>query len=116
LLQLRKNGRYEAGTALTYNLMNLGFLLPIVLLAILMRRRFSRLALVWTALVVFTSTAIFDNYIIGSGIVAYQEAAISGVRIGLAPIEDFGYAIAAVLGLPAIWEYLSSNTRRGSGA
>jgi lycopene cyclase domain-containing protein len=42
-------------------------------------------------------TAIFDNAIIGFGLVAYDESKISGIKIGLAPIEDFAYAIAAVL-------------------
>ncbi len=42
-------------------------------------------------------TAIFDNAIIGFGLVAYDEAKISGIKIGLAPIEDFAYSIAVVL-------------------
>lgn len=42
-------------------------------------------------------TAIFDNLIIGFGIVAYDESKISGIKIGLAPIEDFAYSIAVVL-------------------
>lgn len=42
-------------------------------------------------------TAIFDNAIIGFGLVAYDESKISGIKIGLAPIEDFAYSIAVVL-------------------
>jgi lycopene cyclase domain-containing protein len=42
-------------------------------------------------------TAIFDNAIIGAGLVAYDESKIWGVKIGLAPIEDFAYSIAVVL-------------------
>ena len=42
-------------------------------------------------------TAIFDNALIGFGLVAYDESKISGVKIGLAPIEDFAYSIAVVL-------------------
>jgi lycopene cyclase domain-containing protein len=42
-------------------------------------------------------TAIFDNLIIGTGIVAYDEALISGIKIGLAPIEDFSYSLAGPL-------------------
>lgn len=42
-------------------------------------------------------TAIFDNAIIGFGLVAYDESKIWGVKIGLAPIEDFAYSIAVVL-------------------
>ena len=42
-------------------------------------------------------TAIFDNAIIGFGLVAYDETKILGIKIGLAPIEDFAYSIAVVL-------------------
>lgn len=42
-------------------------------------------------------TAIFDNAIIGAGLVAYDESKILGIKIFLAPIEDFAYSIAAVL-------------------
>ncbi|WP_258934550.1 lycopene cyclase domain-containing protein [Nesterenkonia pannonica] len=41
--------------------------------------------------VLFVLTAIFDNVIIGIGLVAYDESVISGLRIGRAPIEDFAY-------------------------
>ena len=54
-------------------------------------------------------TAIFDNLIIASGIVAYDASKISGIFIGLAPIEDFAYTIAAVLIVPSVW---SAMTRR----
>ena len=54
-------------------------------------------------------TAIFDNLIIASGIVAYDAGKISGIFIGLAPIEDFAYTIAAVLIVPSVW---SAMTRR----
>ena len=46
---------------------------------------------------ILIGTAIFDNLIIGFGLVAYDESKILGVRIGLAPIEDFAYSIAVVL-------------------
>ena len=48
-------------------------------------------------------TAVFDNVIIGLGIVGYDHSLATGLRLGLAPIEDFAYAIAAVVGLPALW-------------
>ena len=54
-------------------------------------------------------TAIFDNLIIASGIVAYDASKILGLFIGLAPIEDFAYTIAAVLIVPSVW---SAMTRR----
>ncbi|WP_371708699.1 lycopene cyclase domain-containing protein [Nesterenkonia sp. NBAIMH1] len=56
--------------------------------------------------VLFALTAIFDNVIIGIGLVAYDESVISGLRIGLAPIEDFAYPLAGVILLPALWVLL----------
>lgn len=96
--------------------MNLAFLAPVAAVAIIHWRRIAGRPLLWTAILVLSATAIFDNYIIGSGVVAYTETSLSGVRIGLAPIEDFGYAIAAILGLPAIWEFLSSGRRKAADA
>jgi lycopene cyclase domain-containing protein len=101
---------------MTYSVMNLFFLIPVGLAAFLVRRWLSGRALLWTAFAVLTATAIFDNYIIGTGVVAYADSTLSGIRIGLAPIEDFGYAIAAILGLPTIWEYLLEKRRKDLGA
>jgi lycopene cyclase domain-containing protein len=56
--------------------------------------------------VLLVFTAVFDNLIIAAGIVAYDPAKISGVMIGIAPIEDFAYTLAAVLVLPTLWGVL----------
>lgn len=57
-------------------------------------------------------TAIFDNLIIASGIVAYDPTKISGIFIGLAPIEDFAYTIAAVLIVPSVWSAMTRRTQK----
>lgn len=56
-------------------------------------------------------TAVFDNLIIASGIVAYDAAKISGIFIGLAPIEDFAYTIAAVLIVPSVWSAMAKRRK-----
>jgi lycopene cyclase domain-containing protein len=56
-----------------------------------------------TTLILLVMTAIFDNAIIGAGIVAYDTSKISGVMIWLAPIEDFAYTVAAALLIPSVW-------------
>jgi lycopene cyclase domain-containing protein len=61
---------------------------------------------VLTLIVLMAFTAVFDNLIIGAGIVAYDPTKISGVFIGIAPIEDFAYTLAAVLILPTLWGLL----------
>ncbi len=66
-----------------------------------------------TLAVLLVMTAVFDNVMIGIGLVAYNESLISGAFIGVAPLEDFAYAIAAVIGLPSLWVLLG---RRGGNA
>jgi lycopene cyclase domain-containing protein len=56
--------------------------------------------------VMFVLTAVFDNAIIGFGLVDYDNALISGIRLGFAPIEDFAYTAAALLAIPALWHVL----------
>lgn len=78
-------------------------------------RRLSRRALGITALVLLTLTAVFDNIMIGVGLVDYGDAQISGVRLGIMPIEDFAYTVFAVLALPALWTLLPGSTSDRTG-
>jgi lycopene cyclase domain-containing protein len=57
-------------------------------------------------------TAVFDNAIIGFGLVDYDESLISGPRIGFAPIEDFAYTVAALLIIPALWHLMAAYPRK----
>ncbi|MFF2052194.1 lycopene cyclase domain-containing protein [Leifsonia sp. NPDC058194] len=59
-------------------------------------------------------TAVFDNLMIGIGLMTYGDAHLSGVRLGLVPIEDFAYPLAGLLLLPAVWLLL--RRRSGEGA
>lgn len=52
-------------------------------------------------------TAVFDNLMIAVGLFEYAEPVISGLHLGLAPIEDFAYPIAAVILLPSLWVLLA---------
>lgn len=99
---------------MTYTLLNvvfLGLVAVLAVAAILARRSPDWRAIGLAAILMLTLTAVFDNVIIGTGLVAYDDSLISGVRIGLAPIEDFAYTVAALVLLPAVWELLP---RRGS--
>ena len=82
---------------MTYWILNSYFLAALVLLYIVSGawRKFTLHLHTFAALLI--GTAIFDNAIIGFGLVAYDESKISGIKIGLAPIEDFAYSIAVVL-------------------
>lgn len=87
---------------------NIWFLLIALLVAIRFRKRISLRPILISLLAMLVMTAVFDNLIIGSGIVAYDETKILGFKVFLAPIEDFAYTVAGVLVIPAIWNSLRS--------
>lgn len=98
---------------MTYTLLNIVFLAVVALVAIaaVVARRAPRWRAVGLAAVLLLAlTAIFDNVIIGTGLVAYDDELISGVRIGVAPIEDFAYTVAALVMLPSLWHLLQRPT------
>lgn len=60
-------------------------------------------------------TAVFDNIMIAIGLVGYASDRISGAFVGIAPLEDFAYAVAAVILLPSLWMLLGSRRPRDTG-
>lgn len=64
------------------------------------RRRMALSAV--TAGVLLFLTAIFDNVMIAVELFTYPDEHLSGVKIGLAPIEDFSYALCAAFLVPAV--------------
>ncbi len=104
---------------MTYLLLDLGFLLvplglTVAALAVLRgaSRRTAGTAAGCALGAVLALTAVFDNVILALGIVAYDDAQLSGIRLGLAPLEDFAYAVAAGVGLPALWILLGRRRPR----
>ncbi len=99
---------------MTYWLLNLPFLAVVGLVAVaavLTRRAHRWRAIGLTAIVLLLLTAVFDNILVATGIVGYDPALISGVLIGVAPVEDFAYAVAAVVLLPSLWQLLQPRRR-----
>lgn len=95
---------------MNYWLLDLAFLAVAALVAILalaVRRPPRWLAVLLAAGILLVVTAIFDNVIIGVGLVEYHRARISGVFLGRAPVEDFAYSIAAAVLLPSLWTLLT---------
>lgn len=91
---------------MTYPLIVIPFVLVtlIVTLATLHRPRFGR-RMLWSAVaavVLVALTAVFDNVMIAVGLFTYPEAHLSGIRVGLAPVEDFAYPVCAAFLLPAV--------------
>lgn len=96
---------------MTYWLLNLPFLAVAALAGILAARRLSWPAIGITAAVLLVMTAAFDNIMIGVGLVDYEPSLISGAFLGIAPLEDFAYALAAIFGLPSLWVLLERRPR-----
>lgn len=59
------------------------------------------------AVVLVVLTAVFDNVMIAAGLFTYPDEHISGLRLGLAPLEDFSYPVCAAFLVPAVFTILS---------
>ena len=115
---------------MTYWALNAFFLAAVALVALasVVKRRAARTAADsrrsdtgprWSAvglaaIALLITTAVFDNVMIGVGLVAYNPDLISGAFVGVAPLEDFAYAIAAVVLLPSLWHLLPARGSRPS--
>lgn len=75
-------------------------------------RKASVYSFIITLLILFALTAIFDNLIIMSGIVTYDNATLMGLFIGAAPVEDFDYTFVAVILLPTLWHFFKDKERK----
>jgi lycopene cyclase domain-containing protein len=91
---------------MTYLLLTASVLAAAMIYFFLMRSYIASKPLVSASAVMLLITAIFDNVIIATGIVAYDEAKISGIKIGVAPIEDFAYTVVALLVVPTLFNFL----------
>ncbi|KQR90939.1 MULTISPECIES: lycopene cyclase domain-containing protein [Microbacterium] len=100
---------------MTYALLVLPFLAITVVVTLLSAvrpgfgRRMAASALAAVALLALT--AVFDNVMIGAGLFSYPPEHLSGIRIGLAPIEDFSYPLCAAFLVPAIAALVSRRER-----
>ncbi|MFJ4210063.1 prenyltransferase [Paenarthrobacter sp. NPDC089675] len=72
-------------------------------------RHWQAVGLAFAALAVLT--AVFDSVMIGMELFHYDDAHLLGLKIGLAPLEDFAYPLAAVLLLPGLWLWLTHRTK-----
>jgi lycopene cyclase domain-containing protein len=97
---------------MTYALLSLVFLaiaavvLVVALATAADRRSLLRrwaLPVVITGVLLFALTAVFDNVMIAIGLMTYADATLTGIHLGLVPIEDFSYPLAGLLLLPALW-------------
>jgi lycopene cyclase domain-containing protein len=87
--------------------LNLFFLAIAATATLILNSRYQCLTKPVVALPMAILTAVFDNLIVFSGIVAYDESKLIGLKIGVVPIEDFAYTIAAILLIPIIWKAMT---------
>lgn len=90
---------------MTYLLLNLVFIFFVIIALGLKPGRPSRPWLI-CMLALLGLTLVFDNIIIALQIVGYDSTKLLGVYAGIAPIEDFMYAILAVIMITAVWQKL----------
>ena len=90
-----------------YLLLNLGVMVLVLVVAAIGKLPFRSLLNrkgLWLLGALLVMTAIGDNAIIGLHLVDYNTSHILGVYLGLAPLEDFSYALLAVILVPLLWE------------
>ncbi len=100
---------------MTYAELNFIFLIPIGALLFFFRHLVRWRKLCFTVGALLLMTAIFDNFIVGSGIVAYNQDSLSGAFIGYAPIEDFAYTLVAAILIPLTWWWLGARNPNAKG-
>ncbi len=91
----------------TYFMMGLPFVTAVLLLDLIIlktKTMFSRQC--WIAMLIMVAlTAIFDQLLTGLPIINYNETKLLGIYLGHAPVEDFMYTLAAVIGLGSLGKY-----------
>ena len=108
---------------MTYSWLALAFIAAAAVAGVLLARRGARpgesgkhwkaVGLAFAALAILT--AVFDSVMIGMELFHYDASHILGVKVGLAPIEDFAYPLAGVVALPGLWMWLTRK-RKGAGS
>lgn len=102
---------------MTYAALAAVFLIPPVLMTVIaavVRRPGKRWWAVTaaTVLVLLALTLIFDTVMIAADLFRFEESLLSGVMLGLVPVEDLAWPVAAGLLLPSLWLLLTPTEAR----
>ncbi len=89
----------------TYLILNIIFVLTICIIFRIRGQRPTKRAFV-IALSLLTLTFIFDSLLVYFHIVEYALDRTIGLRVGLAPIEDYFYPVLALILIPYLWKRL----------
>lgn len=93
----------------TYFGLSIPFLLLVLLLDLaILKTRVVKNKDFWIVLgIMLGFTAVFDQLFTGLPIVFYDFSLTSGIKLWYAPIEDFTYTIAAVIGIGSVLKYVT---------
>lgn len=93
----------------TYVVMGLPFIVAVLVLDwFILKTRVVKKRDTWLIMAIMMGfTAVFDQFLTGLPIVLYDTNKTLGVQLGYAPIEDFMYTFAAVIGIGALLTYFS---------
>lgn len=97
---------------MTYLLLNALVLAIVVAVSWPANKSLRRRPQLRAAVLLTVLTVVFDSLIIYFGVVAYTPGKWLGITLWRAPIEDFAYALAAVVLVPALWHYFSPKKER----
>ena len=97
--------------AFTYLVLNIVFLVCIFVLFVQHMKKPNKSWWI-TLAVLLVLTAVFDSILIWAGIVGYDTQKILGLYVGKAPVEDFFYALLAVLIVPTLWNLFDPKNRQ----
>ena len=92
---------------MTYGDLNFIFITVTLIATWVIKSRYRCFTTPIVALPMLVLTAIFDNFIVATGIVAYDSSKLVGVMVGVVPIEDFAYTVVAILLVPTIWKAMT---------
>ena len=97
---------------MTNALLNVTVLVLLGAVVVPVLRRLRPGPLVAGAVLLLVLTVVFDTLMIAADLYVFDPDRILGVYVWGAPIEDFGYALAASALMPALWTWLGR--RRGA--
>lgn len=94
---------------LTYAVMGVPFIAAVLVLDwFVLKTRVIKKRDTWIIMAIMMGfTAVFDQFLTGLPIVLYDTSKTLGVQLGYAPIEDFMYTFAAVIGIGSFLTYFS---------
>jgi len=88
----------------SYLILDLVFLLISLLIIKITKVKVDLKKVLFILGIILILTIIFDNLMIYEKLFYYNSSKISGVKIGLVPIEDLAYPIAGVFLIVYLWE------------